>query len=318
MWREKGIVNLLMAAIAIPVLALLGAAALDFVRIPLTRNLSHAAVSKIISNTIPYPECDGYNDTSSSPKAQYGPMGGDATGLGGACDVWSTLEGFVPSAHNFCFLTESTKSYNQQLGADAGGGCKPLTVNNGFLTHPQAKKLSDVYANSIYQDLVKTTSSWPYEINPNNIYVEVSYARALYDPSGVFSVDECPFGGLGSIGTAGVAALTEMGSTQNLVLLSTTDVNAAVCGKFTQIATGTRGWKVERCSGDKVTGNCAGFWLPSYWMVVAVNIRLDSYLGGLAWPEAANGESYYIVRDWTIVPHLNIAGIEKTELSSGP
>ncbi len=313
MREEHGITDILITAIALPLIALIGAAALDYIRIPLTRNLAHDTLRQMLSLSIPYANCKLSDGTA--PKAQLSIGGGSKSGgvqNYGTCEAWSTLDAFQPAAHNFCFLVEGDKTFKPNFGAGFDGGCEPQTTKPSFLTRAQAQSLSKVYANRIYDAIVNSASSWPYDIKANDIYVEVSYARTMYNNQGVYQSTACPLGNDQTIGIKGNDGLLDLGSSQSILQLSSGSSN--VCSHFSQFALNQLGWKVERCSGGANVGECSQLWLPSYWMVAVINVRLNSYLGGLAWPASANGEAYYIVKDWVVLPHLNLAGVEKTSV----
>ncbi len=313
MRSESGLINLIVAAIALPLIFLLTAAAFDYSRIPLTKQLIEDSLYKNLINLEPNWEC---GVAGPDPKAELGgspTVGNDSTG----CNPIFGVEPFQLYNHNFCFLTNPSSTKN--LSFSDPTFCKGISLGTtGSTDRSQILKgqspgyLMSKAAESLLDTLTKVgpsqSSSWLYKVDPQDLKISYGIFRVKVDIDGNSPALECPF--LTWVGESG--NLTP-DSTEKILSLTT---SPSACDMITSnygtlsIDDKKQGSRIEPCGVDTV--NCKPLYLPSFWIVGVANIRIHSYFGGLAWPGDAHGKGSYIVNSYIIKPLTSIAGIEPT------
>lgn len=312
MRSEKGVINIVTVAVALPVLLLLFAIAFDFSRIPLSKALVETVLYENLSSLEPNWNCDGTQKGEPSPGGSSGGTGG---GTGGnspstGCSPHFGLEPHAPYAYNFCFLGQA--GYVTQVGGVLGS-CLPNTTDSlhVFLKDNLVRPLLTKGANSLVAKLTQK-GGWPYGFKTDDdVFVEYGIFRVIVGDSGQVSETVCPIQeGVDWMESAGTLTAT---SSQNLLRLKADGplTGSGLCRHINNNISENQqlniGWQVQPCA---ISSGCSAIHLSSAWFVGVANVKIRSYFGGLAWPGDAYGQDEYIVSSYIIKPLGNIGGIE--------
>mgnify|MGYP000139972217 CR=1 FL=1 len=311
--KEKGVVNLIIAGVALPTILLLCSAALDYARIPLTKALLEKTLYDAVFSADSNWECNSITASGPPVSVDLSTLTTDSSGTesSGADAVTSCsdsfgIEPFLPAANNFCFLSGDSVIFNPLFGVancPGIGGGSAFPKKRGVMSKEILIAYNMAVTTRILSALTGVAPSWPYLFKARDVLIETSLASILVAPNSL-KID-CPIADPVRQGDLDNESALRIGDSSNPI---------SVCHIISSQVRDSNvdlNWKTPKCgSSPSQLRACNDISLPSYWILAVGNIELKSFLGGLAWPGDAYGKSSYLVKTWIMVPTTNVAAIE--------
>lgn len=285
MRSQRGDINIIIAALFLPIITLLFAAALDLLRLPLGKlALEEALLTGARDAELDWPGKDP------TPSSLIG------------------IEPFAPAALNFC-----------EVGPASNVSCEPSSTDNGVLNASIAANYIAAACANIQTHLNSGTGL--IKFSTSNIYLQCGIYKTTAN-SGSGFVNAVPSAiATTSLGATNFASATgnttaacgagapvfNSAGQSGIASCLTSYIKALPCHQSAACSTTS-----EVSGGWAIQGKNTTTWTDSYWFVAVAYLRVNSYFGKFALLGGSNptADNEKIITSYIIMPWTNLSAID--------